>query len=97
MCPGVNNGTLEKLVLNQLRRIEVCITDVANTFFHVDDPGDYMTNGSNGSTALKQTDILRGNKVRVKIDPVFIRTIIVDGFVKCHLSPLRSQRTQRIS
>ena len=85
MCPGVNNGTLEKLILNQLRRIKVRITDVANTYFNVDDPGDYMTNGSNGLTTLKQTAILRGNKNRVKIDPVFFRTIIVDEFVKTRI------------
>jgi hypothetical protein len=35
-----------------------------------------------GSITLKQTAILRGNKGRVKIDPVFIRTIIVDSLVK---------------
>ncbi len=81
MCPGVNNGTLEKLVLNQFRRIKVRITDVANTYFYVDDSGDSMENGSNGSTSLKQTAILRGNRGRVKIDPVFIRTIIVEGLV----------------
>ncbi len=81
MCPGVNNGILEKLDLNQLRRIKVRITDVANTHFYVDDPGDYMENGSNGSTTLKETAIFRVNKDRVKIDPVFIRTIIVEGLV----------------
>ena len=54
-------------------RIKVRITDVANTHFYVDDPGDSMENGSNGSTTLKQTAILRGNKGLVKIDPAFIR------------------------
>lgn len=89
MCPGVNNGTLEKLVLNQFWRIKVRITNVANTHFYVTDPGDSMKNGSNGSTTLKQTAILRDNKGRVKIDPVFIRTIgdiyfefIIDGLEK---------------
>ena len=96
MCPGVNNGTLEKLVLKRLKRKNVHITDVANTYFYVYDSCDSMTNGSNGSTTLKQTAILRGDKGRVKIDPVFIRTIIVDEFVKSHFSPLSSQRTQRI-
>ena len=82
MCPGVNNGTLEKPFLKQFWRIKVRITDVANTYFHKAAPGDSMINGSNGSTTLKQTAILRGKKGRVKIDPVFIRTIIVDGIVK---------------
>ena len=90
MYTGVNNGTLEKLVLNQFRKIKVRITDVANTYFYVNDPGDSMENGSNGSTNLKQTAILRGNRGRVNIDPVFIRTI------NYHFSPLSSQRTQRI-
>ncbi len=75
-------------------RPKVRITDVANTSFHVDDPGDSMENGSNGSTTLKQIANLRGNRGRVNIDPVFIRTIIlvigdtfyefiiVDGLVK---------------
>ena len=66
---------MEKPVLNQFRRIKVRITDVANTHFYVNDPGDYMENGSNGSTTLKETAILRGNKGRVIIDPVFSRTI----------------------
>jgi len=34
---------------------------------------------------LQQTAILRGNKARVKIDPVFIRNIIVDEFVKIRI------------
>ena len=59
MCTGVNNGTLEKPVLNQFRRIEVCITDVANTQFYVEVPGDSMKNGSNGSKILRKATILR--------------------------------------
>jgi hypothetical protein len=59
-----------------IRINKVRITDVANTCFYVDDPGDSMTNGSNGLKTLKQTAILRGNKGRVNNDPVFIRTII---------------------
>jgi len=62
--------------------MNVCITDVANTRLYMDDSGDFMENDSNGSTTLKQTAILRGNKGRVKNDPVFIRNIIVDGIVK---------------
>ena len=68
-------------VLNQFRRMNVRITDLANTRIYMDDSGDFMENGSNGSTTLKQIAILRGNKNRVKIDPVFIRNIIVDGIV----------------
>ena len=57
--------------------MKMCITDMANTCLYMDDSGDFMENGSNGSTTLKQTVILRGNKDRVKNDPVFIRNIVI--------------------
>ncbi len=65
MCTGVNNGTLEKPVLNQFRKLKDALP-----------------------RPLKQTAILRGNKGRVKIDPVFIRNIIVDEFVKIRIYQL---------
>ena len=65
MCTGGNNGTLEKPVLNQFRRIEVRITDIANTQFYVKVQRDSMGNGSNGSKILKKAAILRKNKDRV--------------------------------
>jgi len=91
MYTGVNNGTLEKPVLNQFRRIRVRITDIANTHFYGDDPGDSMTNGSNGSTIFKQAAILRGNTGRVKNGPVFIRNIIIDGIAKSITNDRRKQ------
>lgn len=57
--------------------MKMCITDMANTCLYMDDSGDFMENDSNGSTTLKQTVILRGNKNRVKNDPVFIRNIVI--------------------
>lgn len=66
MCTGVNNGSLEKPVLNQFRRIEVCITDVANTQFYVEVPGDSMENGSNGLKILRKATILRKKKTGSK-------------------------------
>jgi hypothetical protein len=48
MCTGVYNGTLEKLVLNNFRRIKARITDVANTrnkqpFFEAIKAGSKLT------------------------------------------------------